>query len=711
MVQHTKINNGRRVHNASKATTVFSLSAALSACGENENLTDDMGSTGSTTTTTTSSTTTATNSPSVEVSLMIAAQSDAKIDEEGVTTLNVVFERDASLDSTALADVAVINLGQTETGSQVASLGRADFDGLSSAITTLNIHETQQNIELDYQTDVNAQLTINFVSEASNIQVGKDVSAGQSNVAIEILGSQTLAINNQTANKVEVAGSIDFNETDPNPNGTNAVVADTLSITTSQEGGDLTIGRTANVAAFENTGTLRDVSIHAVDGDMDLYETVNNRFMFEIDQLQTYSVLTDNADVHIGRLGACNEKTDMEIITLEVIDDGSIIQRTIEADDSHISLVSVTSADKNTLNANLVTTEATGLYNVVFEGLAAQSVRRLEVDAQDGGNILLANQSYRVDEIILTGTGDVTIEAGTNCSIVGQGFEQANVDTTDFEGDLTIITGGGNDTVNGSDGDDTIVLGTGGGTDVINDSPGDDTVTGSGTGTTLTINDSCEADSDDTYIITAPGFTPQGIQLTFNVGGGNDYLGLSNVTFVSAFGTDILIDFSDWCGGTVCINEFTPSGAAAGSQLDFSGLDGMVANNFVPPITAAVSSLTSSSVYSLGGAVAPNLADYHDLTVVANVLSASVSNNTSTGDAAVFIYENPAALPVPVPLDGAVNVAIPDTGNNYDFYTYYYQESDGQSGISASEISLIACINTPSSVFGGSVGFSAGDFV
>jgi hypothetical protein len=655
--------------------------------------------------------------PPVEISLRIENQTDATIDATGVTTLNVVFKDNASVDGATFAEAAVINLGLTADGVAEASDGRADFDQLVSTNTFLNIYDNTQNIELDFAAATESVVTINLMHEDAAIQVGREVATG-SNTALEVLNGSALTLNHMTDQAAEISGGIDLNEDAEAPDDQ---VIESLLITTTQQGGDLSIGRTARTAAFENTGTLRDVSIAAVDGDMVLKELVNDRFMLDITELQNYHVTTNDADIEIGRMGACNLKSDMEVISLRVIDEGSILQRTIEADLSQIATVTVKSTDKNTLDASLITTAATGQYNVIFEGLAAESVRLLTVDTTDGGAVLLANQSYAVDNIVLIGTGDVTIEAGENCGIAGQGFEQGNIDTTEFEGDLTILTGGGDDTITGTNGDDTILVGTSGGSDVINDSPGEDTVivTGGAGGDPFVLNDSCDAGSDDVYIITTtPRAGGQPYNFTFNAGAGDDYLGLSAVAASTANQFDVLIDFADWCSGTVYINQFTVDAAAltfSDFKLNFAGLDGMVSNNFLQATIAnpTFSSLTSSTIYASASNATP-LADFNDLSAAASALSTMVGDNTSAGDAAVFLYvnTNSGSLGITAPVNGFPNVPLVDTGTTYDYYAYYYQESDGQSGISADEISLIAAINVGTQP-GLSVSevFSATDFV
>jgi hypothetical protein len=676
MLDFFKKNQETLVSKSSKRfALISSATSVLAACGAEDQVTQGGTSTVDTPlidTTPTTQPPALNDVPPVEVSLLIETQEDATIDESGVTTLNVVFKDDASVDGANFAEAAVINLGLTEDGTTAASDGRADFDELVSETTYLNIHDTTQNVELDFAAAAESAVTINLMHEGAAIQVGEEVATG-SNTAIELLNISALTVNHMSDQAAEIAGGVDLDDNGQDPDDE---VVESLLITTSQQGGDLSIGRTALTAAFENTGTLRDVSINAVDGDMVLKELANDRFMLDITELQNYHVQVNDADVEIGRMGACNLKSDMEVISLRVIDEGSLFQRWIEADVSDIATVTVKSQDKNTLDSTLITTAATGQYNVIFEGLSAESVRLLTVDTTDGGAILLANQSYAVDNIVLIGGGDVTIEAGENCGIVGQGFEQGNIDTTDFEGDLTIITGDGDDTINGSDGDDTIIL-DGEGDDTINDSPGDDTIAGTSTGDgTLVYVDSCSAGSDDTLLFFKDGFTDT-LSFEFHAGSGNDYIALetaSDSSFGSSPPTDVLFNFGSWCEGVVCINVFTPSTAGfttAGSQFNFVGLDGIVANNFVNLGGGTVTSLASSSIYNVSGNPGA-ISDYSDLSAIAPLISADVSDNTSDGDAAIFIVSasSTSYLGPENYSNAQTHVPLQDTGNNYNYYTY-----------------------------------------
>jgi hypothetical protein len=586
-----------------------------------------------------------------------------------------VFGAAATFDGSFVDDLTTVNLGLDgfDAAVETASAADADFNDMDATFTTLNIHATQIDVEVDYENDADGDLTINFGNDSGTIFVGDNVA----DTAIQLIDVKDLTINQISDNGVFVLGEIDLDNNE----------TETLTITTSQEGGDLTLSSTTvGAAAIVNTDDLTDVSISALNGDMDLNDR-NGNFIVDAEELQTYRVTAEDADVQIGAVGASagGEATELEIIELEMVDEATLAQNIIVAYDTNlnvganISLFDVTASDKNTVafaGPNLTSA------NVVVSGLFAEQVDNLVVDAADDGNVILNQQEYTLNTATFTGTGDIEIiAAGT---LVDTGLDQTQaVDASGHSGARFFDDGDGADTFFGSNQADTVTFDTGGVGNVYNDAGGVDTVSVSGT-TSVTVNDNTGTGSSDIYSFTGFGTN------VFNVGGGNDTVDADNV-----FGS-LLIDFASYENGLLSIDNFTTGGL---DQLSFDGFGAITAGAGVAaPAGGPATNMNANSVYVFanGDAIiapraASTIADYTNLTDVADYLDGSFLATQNVGDEAIFIINNGD--------DGG------NTGDEDSAYVYYYVEA-GTAGIQDSELTLIASLD-----MGNSTTFTAGNII
>jgi hypothetical protein len=201
-----------------------------------------------------------------------------------------------------------------------------------------------------------------------------------------------------------------------------------------------------------------------------------------------------------------------------------------------------------------------------------------------------------------------------------------------------------------------------------------------------------DAGSDDFYDISVNGIStggigPAGGLITFNVGSGEDTLALNR-----DLSGDVDIDFGSWISGYVTVTNFRADNG--GDRISFDGLPGITANVVNPAIanSVAVTSVNSNTIYfvddgdvavtgTTGGALdGADIADYTNLTDVANYLNAVTDGSAGVNDSAVFLVSN-----------GTVVTTTP--GDDRETYIYLFNDNGGGAGIQADELTLIATID------------------
>jgi hypothetical protein len=633
--------------------------------------------------------------------MLVDNSANAQLSETGIDELNVIFQVFASVDAQGLDENVVINLGQTADGTEVASLGRADFDQLSVANATLNIHASQQNVEIDYKKDTGGNLVVNFENNDGAIEVGRTANK---NTAIEFLDGQTITFNHLTDQSVLVRGATNLD------NYTTDVV-----VTTTTLGGDLEMGLSSRLAVFESSGELRTITIDALNGDMYLLSSDvahNNGFLVDdATNIQTISVTGHDATMQIGSVGEAilpdGVAEDLETISMSLSGSATLYHRPIIAYESDIAEVKIVTASQNVLSPQFPARNI-GFqdYNLMIEGLSAQAIERMVIDTGDGGNLLLYGQAYYLGDAEIFGSGDLVMGGIQEEGILallgnGVGVQQSGpIDATDHTGQRTFVEGKGYDIIYGSTEADTVIfqesnlalprVETGG---VYYDSGGDDLVIANSFAF-LTVYDG-DAGSNDTYAVGENTFIPNNIE--FHAGSGND-----TITFETPFfgvrENDVLIDFGTWIDGRVDITgfftnslNFPPIPPTDPYLISLDGMPGITTSE-VTTVAPGVplTHIDDNSIYlgfdgdqTLNGST---IADYHDLQQVASYLNQAVSQTTQSGDSAIFILANSNS-----------SVA---SGNEADYYFYLFNESDGIAGVHTSELSNFATVTLDPNAFG-----------
>jgi hypothetical protein len=548
----------------------------------------------------------------------------------------------------------------------------------------------------------NANLTVAFENADGAITIGDGLGPD-----MQFLHVQTLTLNANTSNAVTVRSDIDVSDD-----------LEGLFITTSMEGGDLILADRDGVGgaagAVSGTANVSDLSIMAVNGDMLLGLPLvggAGEFMQDAESLQTYRLSAEDADVSIGKIGDFGTNaaaaSDFEILDIMMVDEATLNHDSIDASGANVSLFSVTASDKNTVIASGLTApsmNAPTSVSVNMGAFIADQVDNQVLTAADGGHINLAAQSYTVNTQTYSGTGDITITA-TN--INGSGYVQTEAaDASNHSGLRTFLSGDGDDVFYGSTGDDEIFFAytgaSGAQTDVYLDSGGSDTLTHTTTTNlpslsvyddgSMSLTDSGTATDDDYTLI---GMLGAGLNAStvFHAGGGNDTVDLSS--------GGIMVDFADYDSGVLHLENFTRNLGAIPNN-DTMSFDGMMTaggmftlgsgNNQAVGInlngnTSPINSLNSNAVYVVangdapsGGALAgASILDYENLTDVADYLDAITTASGDANDIAIFVVNN---------------LTLGGSGDDHDAYVYVYADSGNGGGIDASEITLIATLDT-----------------
>lgn len=606
---------------------------------------------------------------SLELSIGVARQGVVS----GIETLDIAFFAPATFAADNVTGLTTINLGLDSAGVAAASTADADFDALKTETQTVNIYATQRDVELDYESGAESVLTLNFVDEATPITVGDTVSGSIDLTLIEV-ADVTIAHLGRT--QAEIYGMTDLSENTA-----------ALTISTTQIGGDLRLGETATNTVVTGTGALEAIDFSAVQGDVDFYAgtTLTNAVAIEdLSALQTYSVTGDSATLNLGAMGSGQAASELETLSFKTVHGGIIHQQAIDATGADIARVSLQTSDHNVIQ----TFGGAGPdVNIRIAGLTADSVSQMTANLEDGGSLLLEQQSYELHSLVLSGSGFFGIAGGAG-GLVQTGPAAAGMHT----GSRTFGDGPGNDVLYGSNSVDTITFFNSNGVDIYNDAGGNDFIqlTGSYDGNLLTVNDG-SAETDDTYDMSSNGIAtgapgPAGGEITFNVGSGIDTLLLS-----SGFSGDVDIDFGTWVSGSVEITNFRAGGAA--ETLSFDGLPGITANQVSPAITGSVAAagFNDNSVYlvddgdvavigTTGGALdGATVADYENLSDVAGYLNAVTDGAASANQSAVFLLDN--------------GTTTTNAGDEHDIYIYLFNDDGSGAGIQAGELQLIGTID------------------
>lgn len=572
----------------------------------------------------------------------------------GVEVMNAVFTTETTFQGVNVTGLEEINLGLSDTNTEVASTVDVDLDRISADLNTLNIHANHVDIEVDYQSGAQASLSINFMNDSGAVTIGDGLATD-----VELHNVRALEVNNVSANAATVRDSVDLNN-----------ATEILSISTMNETGTLDLAATDS--AFLNGSALREITVSAVNGDIELGRPGGD-FVDEVIELQNYTVIADDAMVDVADVGTSEAAIELETVNIQALNESAITHGEIFAHDganrADIAEIRIVGSDQNILSGN----NAAGSVSVYFEGLYAGDVSSQFIDATDGGDIELDNQMYQIDHQVFMGSGDITIAGGDAVGASSTGYVQSQAaDASAHTGDRLFIASDTKDDVfYGSDKADDVQL-SGTGNKTYNDAGGSDDVTISGTGT-RTINDG-SAGTNDEYT-----FAGSGSGFVFNAGSGND-----EVTFVSG---QNLADFGSWQSGVVELQSFT-SGT---DTLSFDGLTNITSSASNPLVAPAglVTNLNANTTYVFAdGDTAVGaffVADYLDMTDVSNFLNAATMGSAGGNDSVVFVINN-------FNVTGA-------TGDDKDAYIYHYQDDGSSSGIQASELTLIGTINTS----GGSV--------
>jgi hypothetical protein len=563
--------------------------------------------------------------------------------------LDAVFVAEATFSGANVPGLQEINLGLDGDGVKTAGSADIDLDNIHSDLTTLNIHASQQDIEADYQNGAQANLSINFDLGAA-ATVGDGIATD-----IELHDVRSLSVTNQSDHEATILDSIDLN-------------SDTSALTLNTFNAAGALRLTATDAAFSNGSELSQISVSAVNGDIVL-GSGGGDFVDEVLSLQNYSVLADDAQADIGGLGSRDAAIELETVTITLLNESAVKHGAILAHDGtnkpDLSELRIVASDQNILSGNT----ASGNVSVYLEGLYAGEVAAQIIDVSDGGHVELDDQMYMVDYQVFQGSGDITIAGGDTVVASTTGYIQlSTADASAHSGDRTFIASATNEDIfYGSDKDDIVLLSFSG-TKTYNDAGGSDTVTLSGTGNRF-INDGAVG-TDDIYT-----FAGAGTGFVFNAGSGFD-----TVTFTSGSN---LADFGSYISGVVQIDSFT----SGSDTLSFDGLPNITASTTNPMIAAggSVASINSNTTYVFAdGDVAVSafaVANYENLSDVADFLDAATQTSAGVGDAAVFVINNVSVTP---------NVS----GDDQDAYVYLYNDDGSGGGIQASELTLVASIDT-----------------
>lgn len=603
-----------------------------------------------------------------------------------VETLNVVFNAPATFDGQNSIGLSTINLGLDgfdEVADEVASTAGVDLDEMKADFDTLNIHSSQPFVEVDYQKDSQASLSVNFDNDSGDIEIGntRTISTFHPTTiseAMQILHASHVQFNHVSTNEAWISAAIDLSDH-----------VETISVTTNFEEGDLIIGTPFGGAgfggspAFGGTSAVTDISILAQHGDMEL--APNSQMIVDAEALQTYRVTANNASIEAGTLGQLGLSPELELLAFETFDTGTIYQGGIYALGADVSSFAVNASDTNTIST---TVHSSDPVNVAVTLLAADNVAHQTLNANDGGHIELSEQSYRVDLQVFSGSGDITIGAGI------LGYVQLDAaDAASHTGTRTFIGGSADDVFYGSTGDDSVILTSNAGHDVYLDSDGDDIIlqtSSSGSASTKFYDDGTSqmdgagTATADRYIIDGTQGAGNSSAMQFFAGGGNDVVILSSGS--------VLVDFADYDSDVVYLGAFTPSpnGVVINDTMSFDGLGSITASSGTLEPGNIGATLDANAVYVFTDGDTPitggasTISDYLNFYDVASYLNEAFAP-TAAGTSAVFVLNNISTSS--------------DFGNRMDFYVYHYVENGHSPGIDVDELQLVALSNTS----GGSV--------
>jgi hypothetical protein len=696
---------------STKVATLTSLTALLAACGGGGGGGSNTQSVVDTPTDTPNDTDSVPNTEApTKVSLMVNSGGNASVSETGVDQLDIVFAVSASFDAKALDDNAVINLGLDRDGNEVASQGRADFDEVSHSNATLNIHATQQNIEIDYKKGVDGNLTINFENNDGDILLGEEDYVTTANQAIQVFDAGTLTINHKTDQDVLIQGSvlIDDFTTD-------------IVVTTSKTDGALSVVGADNLATFDESAEVRTFKAHAVDGDLNLISFDpfhgGGHLIADATKFQSLDVIGHDAAIQVGSIGYLSTfKTifidpilgasfiynefagDLETINVALTGSASLYQHHIGAHTADIAEVVIQSGEGDTVTSdfNLHDNVPLSQGNVVFEALGAKAIERLVIDTSNGGSVVMDNQSYVLNDAVFMGSGDIILVGpGDLIELRAVGGDQGGirqtqpVDASGHTGERIFYTRLGEDIIYGSDQDDTIIFrkfdGIPGNTFVLTDdgdhyydSGGDDLIHVGGYDIVRVFDG--DPGTNDTYLINhlpyASGFFPSAVE--FHAGSGNDIIDIdpSQLTLLPSV---VSIDFGTWINGHLDIDGFDNNFYT----ISLDGLPGITNSSITNVgLGTTINHIDDNSIYlGLSGDQALNgvsITDYNNIQQAADFLNEFVSGVSQQDDSAIFIVQN--------------NTLSSASGDDANYYFYLFNESDGLSGISDSEITHFASL-------------------
>ena len=609
----------------------------------------------------------------------------------GVENLNAIFGAAAEFDGSNVTGLTTININLEADGkTTTASTANADFNDLKSETQTVNIFGTSSatdtlRVELDYEVGANTDLSVDLETEDNALVMNDGINGRED---LQLTNVSKLTLTNKGDNAATITDGVRL------ASGTNE-----LTVATTKEGGNLMIDTGVNGEAFDSSGALQVVTVNAVGGDIRAAGNtqtpgmnIAGDFMDDAGSLQDYTVTADHADLIIGGIGNNTDgagsnavnAADLETVNLTMVADATLQQGFINATGASLNEIAITADDKNTIATGISTragaTASTQFNNVLVDGLTATTVDSMTLNANDGGNIELIDQSYNLKTATFTGTGNIVVEAGLGGLVMSttasasnhSGSRTFNTDNAanDYikgsdKADTINDSGSGNDTLEGNAGNDAINV-TGTGTYTIDGGTGNDTITLSGSQTTTTVNTSA---GNDTIIL--------------NAGNGVDNIVYTNTQLTSG-------------------NQTTVTGFATGEdKLNFKGIVSTLTTEVGTGLAAgqAVTSVDSNTIYVLADvSTATNnevVQDFSNLTDVASFLDATVSSSTKTGDVAVFVANRAT-----------------DDSTGHDAGIYLFQESDGSSGITASEIKFLGTVDqeggNAAPIVAGDIGTGAG---
>lgn len=630
-------------------------------------------------------------SPQKSASLHISSADPFQSVAAGTDHLALVFAENGSVDLSGMGDIAVIDLGLDADGHAHANTGRADIDGLKASHVTLNIHADSHAIEVDHAPHTAATLSVGLTHK--DVALVVDDQGADPLASLELHHFQTVHIDHYGDHPAIFTGSIDLNGH-----------TETLTLTTSLEGGDLILNAPP-VAASPSTlwsvpvllegEHLKHLSVQAVDGDI-LLAPNGRYFLNDASALQTYHVTAHDADVTIGTIGLLpmpfvpgppfgplptypipGHVLELETIEVSLEAGATFSSNQLLALGSQIASMVLTANDNNTV---------AGGYNLLFSKTYAHSVGYQELNALDGGNILLQAHSYTVHTQVFTGSGNIEISAPAgNSFYTYRGYIQTEpADASDHTGtrSWTEAGNGALDVFYGSNKDDLIIFGGAANPFTLNpegiyhDSGGADKVEVRGS-TDILINDG-DAGTNDVIEIGVAG-PLSASRVTFNVGSGEDQVIFgAPASFYSAFNDRNLIDFGTYLDGRVDIDGL---GTVPGRALSFDGLDGITANSVAPVITpgSAVSQIDDNRIYIVADGDVPvqgsAIQDYENLSDVADFLGVITSHSAPANAHAIFIVHNKATSSTP--------------GDDRDVYFYHFAGDAQATAITAQDLTLL----------------------